>query len=681
MPIPRLRILLAALGLVALVVAAVVVPAAAFDAPVLAPGVQVPPQREGDALRYAATWSVDGEAFVAEILLRVGAAAEATDAYGLPREVDVVDVAIRGPDDDADYRCAFLAGGADLVRRDLVAGTDVVMISGTSESLPFTEQPSRQSTQTLERVSAFGAHCPGRHTLGGATLRAGDGLALADALGGLLSISAAPTASAVAEAATWEGRDAVRLAYAFDEARVVTTWADGVPGVAQVEVTGATARLATLWMTSTQESPLTLRLIGLERGEGRVVGGSDAALPATHPSARFVGTPALTVDDVAFSPAYPYADAIAALRADPLTCARQLLARPDVVVWRAEWDADARDYVAPDAPTLGGWYVRLVAGDTACSAFTTRLAPDARLPPITRSYDEEGPVPSTLPANEAPVLPPRVVDAAALAELSRLGGVEPRGARNVVWTLAERDGAPVLHLRIAETSPNPREGAGDTSQAVDVLASSGALEDVMVARTQVTASTLPGGIALAIPPARGAALGSLAWPGVGEGLAIAGAAAALGVLLKALVVPLYTRLRRATLLDNTVRARLYDAIRADPGIHKAALVEFAGVGAGATTRHLRQLVAHGFAVELREGAFARYYAAGEVPAAVARREASLRAGSRREVYEIYRAQPDLTLREAARRLGMSAPSVYRAKQRLEKEGLLPARPEAVVAQR
>jgi len=70
-----------------------------------------------------------------------------------------------------------------------------------------------------------------------------------------------------------------------------------------------------------------------------------------------------------------------------------------------------------------------------------------------------------------------------------------------------------------------------------------------------------------------------------------------------------------------------------------------------------------------------------VAAPDARRLASLRPGSLREVYDLFAGQPPLTLRAAARRLGMSAPSVYRAKRRLEREGLLSAPGPVQVASR
>jgi DNA-binding Lrp family transcriptional regulator len=50
------------------------------------------------------------------------------------------------------------------------------------------------------------------------------------------------------------------------------------------------------------------------------------------------------------------------------------------------------------------------------------------------------------------------------------------------------------------------------------------------------------------------------------------------------------------------------------------------------------------------------------------------------VYDLYAREPTIPLREAGARLGLSAPSVHRAKKKLEKAGLLPAAREALVAQ-
>jgi len=676
-PKPILIALAAALG--GLLLAGSLLSAAASPA-VLAPGaVNVPEQRTGDALRYELAWSYDGEAHLTDVLVRVEGARRASDMYGIERSVETTTVAIREQDGDADYRCSFLAGTSALERRDLVAGAHLSEFHGRWSGLPLMDTYTRQSTAAFNLTVAFDDPCAGRHALGGRTLREADELTLSEALGGLVDIRAFAGALAAGERVEWEGRDALRFVFAEDEARVVATWAEGIPGVVQIEAQGVGVHAERGRYDATAQEPVTITLRGIERGAGDPLASAEGALPPRHPSAAFVPTSPLLVDDAPFAPTYPFADAIAALRTDPATCAREMLARPDAIVWRAEWDKDARDYLAQDAPTLGGWTMDIVAEEDACEAYTVRLSPHPLLPPVTRSYDNAGPVPVIEPADRAFVLPATTLDAAGIAALATIGGVDPGDARNVVWTLTTRAGEPTLIIRIAELSTDPRATGQYASIAIDLDATRGGLDAILSAEHDVRASPTPLGDPPGMPSFEASLLGALGGPSRGQGLAIAGLAA-LAILVKFLFLPLYSRLRRATLLDNPVRARLYDAVRRDPGIHRAALIEYAGVGVGATTRHLRQLAAHRYLVEIRDGGFVRYYAAGEVPPDVARREGVLRAGSQRAVYDLYAREPHVTLREAGARLGMSAPSVHRAKRRLEEEGLLPVATQARVVE-
>lgn len=148
--------------------------------------------------------------------------------------------------------------------------------------------------------------------------------------------------------------------------------------------------------------------------------------------------------------------------------------------------------------------------------------------------------------------------------------------------------------------------------------------------------------------------------------------AALGLLVKLALLPLYTRLQRGRLLDHPVRARMFDVVRAEPGIHLSALESTVGIAKGATRHHLDKLARHHLVFTVQEGGFTRCYVAGALPPEAARQHALLRAGSHQRVYELYVARPEISLREAARELGMSAPSVHRARRKLVAAGLLSA---------
>lgn len=127
-------------------------------------------------------------------------------------------------------------------------------------------------------------------------------------------------------------------------------------------------------------------------------------------------------------------------------------------------------------------------------------------------------------------------------------------------------------------------------------------------------------------------------------------------------------------LDHPARARIYSIVLANPGVHRAALVERLGLGNGATRHHLDVLVGSGLLMVTRPGGFVRYFPAGVVGFTEARREGVLRAGCNRAVFAILSAEPLLTLRAVGARLGISAPSVHRAVKRLREAGLLPPTP-------
>jgi hypothetical protein len=261
-------------------------------------------------------------------------------------------------------------------------------------------------------------------------------------------------------------------------------------------------------------------------------------------------------------------------------------------------------------------------------------------------------------------------------------GFDATKIHGISFGLSVRDGHTDATWTLSEVGAQFQQGTEEGSLVFVDAATGGATG---VASTRRTVDN-PGLIALGaaardLPGSSGtSAASALAGPGVGVGLGVGAATglALLVVLVKFLLIPLFTRLRRDGLLDNAVRARLYERVRVEPGIHLAELVDYAAIGEGATRHHLDQLVKHRLLVRLEEEKFVRYFAAGEVPPEVARREAILHAGSLREVYDLYCREPRLTLREAGARLGLSAPSVHRAKKRLENAGLLPAAAEAEV---
>ena len=138
-------------------------------------------------------------------------------------------------------------------------------------------------------------------------------------------------------------------------------------------------------------------------------------------------------------------------------------------------------------------------------------------------------------------------------------------------------------------------------------------------------------------------------------------------------IGLYTRIPAAAVLRNTIRSRVYERVREEPAIHQAAIANLLGIGNGTARYHLDKLASHHLVYAMNDGHHVRFYASGSVPPTAARQIGALKTGSLRRVYNLLVAEPQLSLREAGSRLGMAAPSVWRAKKRLEREGLLPAR--------
>ena len=80
-------------------------------------------------------------------------------------------------------------------------------------------------------------------------------------------------------------------------------------------------------------------------------------------------------------------------------------------------------------------------------------------------------------------------------------------------------------------------------------------------------------------------------PVVSPGVAVAAAAgtAAMMWLVKLLVAPLFSRVRKDSALDQEVRATLQDLIEAEPGIHLNELMRRTKRGAGTVRHHLAKL--------------------------------------------------------------------------------------------
>lgn len=81
--------------------------------------------------------------------------------------------------------------------------------------------------------------------------------------------------------------------------------------------------------------------------------------------------------------------------------------------------------------------------------------------------------------------------------------------------------------------------------------------------------------------------------GVGVFAVLAGLLAYFAPSMKAMAVPLFSRIHRDALLDHPTRAAIMAAVEADPGIHFQALLRHTDTGASTLQHHLRKLTESG----------------------------------------------------------------------------------------
>ncbi len=82
-------------------------------------------------------------------------------------------------------------------------------------------------------------------------------------------------------------------------------------------------------------------------------------------------------------------------------------------------------------------------------------------------------------------------------------------------------------------------------------------------------------------------------------------------LLKLLVVPLYTRVRREDVLDHFVRGQIFGHIMSHPGAHYNAIKQALKVNNGTLSHHLKTLEMQGYLKSHRDGTYKRFYPTGQ----------------------------------------------------------------------
>ncbi|HLE96824.1 MAG TPA: hypothetical protein VI997_05585, partial [Candidatus Thermoplasmatota archaeon] len=609
-------------------------------------------------------------------VLEIGGPRTAIDKFGVSRET----VLVRRDEGTRRGECDLLQGGIEEVRMEFDPMSDPFVWRQTVAGVPLLDH-------TIEVGVMFRANCDVPVDLGGRSLRTGDSIEAPWIFSsfrwrqlGWDYLRGRTDASLPAVSTTFEGRPALDFSWdivpravgaAAPTGRITITLAHGLPGV----VASSFERL--------DEDGTTLRrsdaLVGYEAGAGVELRDEGARLPRHDPAAAPVPVDPLGFDDGAWGFGYGASEALAAIRADPaLDLDAYLDGHPEAILLQA-WHFRPNTALSP-ATTEERWWFAFADEGSGRWYSSTRYAPVVGALP---AMSEGGEIDERAPPDARSRLPGLVAPSSVLAGASERGGVPPDRAGIVGFWLADAGGALDVYVEVfdnitASAPKKVREAAIQPQKWVSLDGVGGGMR-IAAARTDADFAPVvaPPGLAPSMPAAEERARIVWAPATVAGGVALA-ALLALGG--RVLLAPLYTRLVRSSLLRQEARAALYERIRREPGIHQAALVGGSGLADGAARHHLGTLVSHRLVFVVGDGRHVRYFVSGDVPAHEARRLGLLRSGSLREVFDLYAAEPAVTLRAAARRLGMSAPSVYRAKRRLEREGLLPA-PDGLVAVR
>lgn len=693
-----MRFTLALLALVALA------PAAHAWGP-FSDAIEIPMPRVGDSYAYRqeihvegverpGTWVTEPYEGAGQVVIDVLGPSTAVDAHGRARPSEAYRIRqAHGTTLVRDETCHAHPGTASAIRRDFAASTPDY---SWSDETGVVVAQQHLAGSTVRKDWAPVVRFDGRDCEGAPVRESGK-----VAVGSTYGVSTAPFAygvglwghyrhaAAPAAATTYEGRDALVFQYdAADlapfegaEGFVRVTLADGLALPVRVETD-----LTIEYDEGERRVSSMSELVGLEAGDGIEIGRGSGTGWLGHPQEDVAPYDPLRIDDAALGFPLAFDEAFDAAMADPSQDVAGWLAQhPRAVLAIAIYERHldgARGTIlggAASTPerTDGGWYLgfqdgndakrvvvyRATGVDTAGGAF----ALPQKITHVLPTSGSLARLPDTPPAQ-------RATSAAISARLTQVG-MHPEQVESFVWILSGYGAYASISVFVSDVpymnAPEETSGRFVTIEGVNgelfSLATTtystgelGILPQGGVAREEGLATTLAG-------PQGGIAMGTI-------GLAV------ILLAIKLLLVPLFTRLRRDRLLDNPVRARLYEVVRAEPGIHLAGLIEASGTGESATRHHVDTLVRQGFLVQIELQGKRRFHAAGEVAPIDARHAGLLRPAKTRAVYDLYASEPALSLREAARRVGLSAPSVHRIRKRLEREGLLPAAPEASVVQ-
>ncbi|HWG91853.1 MAG TPA: helix-turn-helix domain-containing protein, partial [Candidatus Thermoplasmatota archaeon] len=215
----------------------------------------------------------------------------------------------------------------------------------------------------------------------------------------------------------------------------------------------------------------------------------------------------------------------------------------------------------------------------------------------------------------------------------------------------------------AGTGSVPTAGALPVTANLDVRldSRSGSSKATTAANTMEVAATAEAPVNADLALLAGAAVAL-------TGLVVSFWAQIKSLLTKLLIVPLYAHIERGEVFDNPVRERLFQLVKADPGVSATELSERAGVSWGTTLYHLNVLEQNRMVVGVKHGRYLRYFENG------ARKDGDaqcvLRNTTTARVQDAVAASAGRTQKELADLLGMSPQALHWHLRRLEGAGLV-----------
>lgn len=140
--------------------------------------------------------------------------------------------------------------------------------------------------------------------------------------------------------------------------------------------------------------------------------------------------------------------------------------------------------------------------------------------------------------------------------------------------------------------------------------------------------------------------------------------------LRGLAAGLYTRLAPGAILAQETRARIYEVVQAEPGIHARAISDRIEAAGGVTQYHLDVLVREGYLTEAESPGFRRYFVAGRLSSEEMRRLSALRNPHAARVHALIESEAGISLSRLAERAGLSMSHASKTVRKLVDAGLV-----------